>query len=264
MREAQRTTAGRKFSPRRRGQGIITLSIDIGGSGIKAALFNGDGSLVKNRVRIPTPQGAHPDVILKELGQLSQRLGAFDRLTVGFPGVVRDGVTRVAPNLAIEWKGYDFAKALQEKFGKPVKVMNDADMQGFGAISGRGVELILTLGTGVGSALFVEGRLVPNIEAGLDRLKAKALRKVGRKRWNKRLAKHIRQLESVFNYDQLYIGGGNAKYVDIQSLPGNVTICSNFNALIGGARIWRSYSLKADTTRVATHNQAATLPSLES
>ena len=216
----------------------ITFSIDIGGSGIKATLLNGDGTLAKKRLRIPTPEIAKPDIILKQLEQLSKQLGTFDRIAVGFPGVVRNGVTRVAPNLAIEWKGYDFAKALEEKFSKPVCVLNDADMHGFGAISGKGVELVLTLGTGVGTALFVNGTLVPNIEAGITRLDGRVLRKGGRKRWNKRLAKHVRKLEALFNYDRLLIGGGNAKHVDIQNLSGNVTICSNLSGLLGGARVW--------------------------
>jgi polyphosphate glucokinase len=210
----------------------ITLSIDIGGSGIKGALVDSHGNFLKKRVRIPTPKGANPDIVIKQLG-------VFDRLAVGFPGVVRNGVTRVAPNLSHEWKGHDFAKALAERFSKPVRVLNDADMQGFGAISGNGVEVVLTLGTGVGTALFAEGTLVPNIEAGEDSLSNRALAKVGIKRWNKRLVKHIRKLEALFNYDQLYIGGGNAKHVHIQNLPGNVTICSNLKALIGGARIWK-------------------------
>ena len=216
----------------------ITFSIDIGGSGIKATLLNGDGTLAKKRLRIPTPEIAKPDIILKQLEQLSKQLGIFDRIAVGFPGVVRNGVTRVAPNLAIEWKGYDFARALEEKFSKPVCVLNDADMHGFGAISGKGVELVLTLGTGVGTALFVNGTLVPNIEAGITRLDGRVLRKGGRKRWNKRLAKHVRKLEALFNYDRLLIGGGNAKHVDIQNLSGNVTICSNLSGLLGGARVW--------------------------
>jgi polyphosphate glucokinase len=218
--------------------GTITFSVDIGGSGIKAALLNGDGKFLKKRIRIPTPKGANPDEVMREFEQLSKRLGAFDRISVGFPGVVRTGITRVAPNLALEWKGYDLAKALEDKFSRPVRVLNDADMQGFGAISGKGIELVLTLGTGVGSALFVRGTLVPNVEAGDDRLNARAFKKIGIKRWNKRLMKLIRKLEGVFNYDRLYLGGGNAKHVHIQNLPGNVTICSNLKALLGGARVW--------------------------
>jgi polyphosphate glucokinase len=229
--------ASLSFSSRKR-KTPVTFSVDIGGSGIKATLLNGNGTLLKKRLRIPTPQGALPDIIIKELEQLRKQLGNFDRIAVGFPGVVRNGVTRVAPNLALEWKGYDFAKALEEKFSKPVRVLNDADMQGFGAISGKGVELVLTLGTGVGTALFVDGTLVPNIEAGITRLDGRALKKVGRKRWNKRLSKHIRKLEAIFNYDRLFIGGGNAKYVEIQNLSGNVTICSNLSGLLGGGQVW--------------------------
>jgi polyphosphate glucokinase len=112
-------------------------------------------------------------------------------------------------------------------------------MQGFGVISGKGVELVLTLGTGVGAALFVDGTLVPNVEAGEDNLNDRALKKVGIRCWNKRLVKHIRKLEALFNYDKLYIGGGNAKHVHIQNLPDNVTVCSNLKALIGGACMWK-------------------------
>ncbi len=219
--------------------GAITLSIDIGGSGIKAALVDNHGNFLKKRVRISTPKGANPDIVIKQLEHLGKQLGAFDRLAVGFPGVVRNGVTRVAPNLSHEWKGHDFAKALSDRFSKPVRVLNDADMQGYGAITGKGVEVVLTLGTGVGTALFVEGTLVPNIEAGEDSLNNRALKKLGIKRWNKRLMKHIRKLEALFNYDQLYIGGGNSKHVHIQNLPGNVIICPNLKALLGGARIWK-------------------------
>jgi polyphosphate glucokinase len=190
------------------------------------------------RLRVPTPKNAQPEMIIKELEQLGKQLGHFDRIAGGFPGVVRNGVTRVAPNLAREWKGFDLAKALSEKFSKPVRVMNDADMHGFGATSGKGVELVLTFGTGVGTALFADGRLVPNIEAGDHRLDSTSLKKVGKKRWNKRLVKHIRKMEALFNYDRLFIGGGNAKHVDIQNLSGNVTICSNLNGLLGGGRVW--------------------------
>jgi polyphosphate glucokinase len=216
----------------------ITFSVDIGGSGIKAALLNGNGDLMTRRLRVPTPNAAKPAMIIKELEQLGKQLGHFDRLAVGFPGVVRNGFTRVAPNLDTEWKGFDLATALSDKFSKPVRVMNDADMHGFGATRGKGVELVLTFGTGVGTALFADGRLVPNIEAGDDRLDSTSLKKIGKKRWNKRLVKYIRKMEAVFNYDHLFIGGGNAKHVDIQSLPGNVTICSNVNGLLGGARVW--------------------------
>jgi polyphosphate glucokinase len=120
-----------------------------------------------------------------------------------------------------------------------VRALNDADMQGFGAISGTGVELVLTLGTGVGSALFMNGMLVPNVEVGWDRLNNEALERIGKKKWNKRLLKAIEQLEALFHYDRLYLGGGNSQFVKVGKLPANVTIVSNLNGLVGGVMLWR-------------------------
>ena len=127
-------------------------------------------------------------------------------------------------------------------------MVNDADVQGFGAICGRGVELVLTLGTGVGSALFVDGRLVPNLELAHhpfrkgksyeDHLGKTALGSIGKKKWNQRVIRAIQQLEKLFNYDHLYVGGGNARKINVK-LPGNVKIVSNVAGLLGGIALWR-------------------------
>ncbi|MGH7230406.1 MAG: ROK family protein, partial [Nitrospiraceae bacterium] len=218
---------------------VRTLAIDIGASGIKALVLNELGEPVTERAREKTPEPGKPDMIMETVIALAKRQGKFDRVSVGFPGVVRNGVVKDAPNLAPEWKDFNVAKFLSAKFNKPVKVVNDADMQGFGAISGSGVEMVMTLGTGVGSSLFVDGRLVPNVEIGKDKLSDAALMKAGRKKWNKRVAKAALKLESIFNYDRLYIGGGNARLVDISILPANVTIVSNLNGLVGGMALWR-------------------------
>jgi polyphosphate glucokinase len=164
----------------------------------------------------------------------------YDRVSVGVPGVVRDGVVKNASNLGREWKDFNLRRALEEKLGRPVRVSNDADMQGFGAITGTGVELVLTLGTGVGSALFVNGLLLPNVEVGYEKLSNAALEEVGKKKWNKRLLKAITKLERLFNYDRLYLGGGNSRYVKVDKLPANVTVVSNLNGLVGGVELWRN------------------------
>lgn len=109
----------------------------------------------------------------------------------------------------------------------------------WGAISGKGVELVLTLGTGVGSSLFVDGRLVPNVEVGRNQLRQSELDRLGKKLWNNRLVKVINKLEGIFHYDRLYLGGGNAAEVDINRLPSNVTVVSNLNGLSGGIALWR-------------------------
>ena len=227
---------------------IRTLVVDIGGSGIKALVLDSAGRPLTARSRIDTPSRPTPAAVLKVIERLAATNGKFDRVSVGFPGVVRDGVTETAPNLHKRWYGFDFADELESKLGKPVRVANDADVQGFGAISGHGVELVVTLGTGFGSALFVDGKLVPNLEvphhpfAGgktYEGMLGNAARKrAGNRKWNRRLDKAIKTLDALFNYDHLYIGGGNAKKVTLK-LPQNVQIIPNAAGLLGGIALWR-------------------------
>lgn len=222
---------------------VRTLVVDIGGSGIKALIVNEIGEAMTERIRESTPRGGKPDDVIKVVTSLAKNVGRFERVSVGFPGIVRSGVVTGAVNLAPEWEHFHLSKALHAIFKKPVRAANDADVQGFGAISGTGVELVLTLGTGVGSSLFVDGRLVPNLEVGKNKLRRDELERIGKKRWNRRLAKVIAKLEKMFRYDRLYIGGGNAGMVDISGLGGNVTIVSNLNGLLGGINLWRDASI---------------------
>lgn len=225
-----------------------TLAIDIGGSGIKTLVLDESGQPQTERNRVETPQPANPDLVINAIVSLANQQGEFDRASAGFPGVVRAGVTETAVNLDPTWIGFDFAKALSDRLGKPVRVVNDADMQGMGAISGQGVELVITLGTGFGSALFLNGKLVSNLEMGHhefrneetyeQQLGRAALDRVGQKKWNRRLEKAIASLKNLFNYDRLYIGGGNTNKVTIE-LPPNVKIVPNVSGLLGGIVLWR-------------------------
>ncbi|MBD2196810.1 MULTISPECIES: ROK family protein [Calothrix] len=227
---------------------IRTLSVDIGGSGVKALVLDVTGQPVTERGRLETPQPAKPDTVINAIAVLAANQGEFHRVSVGFPGVVRHGVTETAVNLDRDWIGFDFQTALANKLNKPVRVINDADMQGLGAIAGKGVELVITLGTGFGSALFVDGKLVPNMEMGHhqfrkgetyeEQLGRAALEKIGDKKWNRRLEKAIASLEHLFNYDCLYIGGGEAVRVNLQ-LPLNVKLIPNITGLLGGIALWR-------------------------
>ena len=216
-----------------------TLVVDVGGSGIKAMLLNDLGKSVSERLRRESPSSGMPGAVMDIVVALATQLEPFDRVSVGFPGVVINGIAMDAPNLAKEWRGFNIAESLQARLKKPIRVANDADVQGFGAIAGTGVELVVTLGTGVGTSLFVDGRLAPNLEIGNDKLRNSALQKVGKKRWNKRLIKFINRLDEVFHFTKLYIGGGNSKEVDVGSLPANVTLISNLNGLVGGVALWR-------------------------
>lgn len=173
---------------------------------------------------------------------------AFDRVSVGFPGVVIDGVIKVAPNLDPSWVGVALARTLERMTKKPTRVINDAGVQGFGVIEGKGVEMVLTLGTGMGCGLFVDGRYVPNLELAHhpfrknktyeDWVGNRALKKLGKKRWNKHVRDVIRQIEPIWNYRRLYLGGGNAKKIEI-ALPKNVRVVENVAGLLGGIALWR-------------------------
>lgn len=225
-----------------------TLAIDIGGSGIKVLVLDDRGEPIDDRDRLETPHPATPEPIIAAILELAKGK-EYDRVSVGFPGVVRVGVTETAANLHPDWIGFDLGAILTEKLGKPVRVLNDADMQGLGAVCGEGIELVITLGTGVGSALFLHGSLVPNLELGHhpfrkgetyeEQLGRAALDEVGKKRWNNRLEKAIATLSHAFNYDYLYIGGGNTKKIEID-LPARVQIVPNISGLTGGIALWRN------------------------
>ena len=227
---------------------LHTLAIDIGGSGIKAMVLDEKGNSITERLRIDTPDPATPKAVMDVICTLAEKQGSFDRVSVGFPGVIEEGVTKSAANLNDEWLGFDFAEAIYQRLGKPVKIKNDAEIQGFGAISGSGVELVITLGTGFGSALFQDGKLMPNLELAHhnfrkgktyeEQLKKKQLKKKGKKKWNKRLKKAIASLESAFHYDRLYIGGGRAKKINFD-LPDNVQTIPNVAGILGGIALWK-------------------------
>src|SRR5579875_2654435 len=211
-------------------ENVVTLAVDIGGTGVKALLLDARGKPISQRLREDTPQPATPEAMLAVMDEIVNRLGKFDRASVGFPGVVKHGATLTAHNLDQNWVGFDLA------------------VQGFAAIRGKGVELVITLGTGFGSSLFTDGHLVPGLELAHhpwrkdktyeDFLGKNGFAKYGRKRWNKLVEKAIGQLEALFNFDHLYIGGGNATKINF-ALPKHVTRVPNEDGLLGGVALWR-------------------------
>ena len=227
---------------------IYTLAVDIGGSGIKAMVLDEAGNAITDRLRIDTPDPATPEAMMDVICTLADKQGAFDRVSVGFPGVVEKGVIKTAPNLDDRWLGYELEKQITQRLGKPARVKNDAEIQGYGAIAGEGVELVITLGTGFGSALFHDGKLMPNLELAHhnfrkgktyeEQLKKKQLKKKGKKKWNKRLKKAIASLEQAFHYDRLYIGGGRAKKINFD-LADNVETVPNVAGILGGIALWK-------------------------
>ncbi len=225
-----------------------TLCVDIGGSGIKSLVLDAVGEAVSGRAREPTPRPATPAAVLAIVERLAAAGPGFDRVSAGFPGVVRAGVTFTAHNLDPSWSGYRLGEMLEARLARPVRVLNDADIQGYAAIQGRGVELVLTLGTGFGSALFVDGTLVPNLELAHhpfrkgrsyeEMLGDAARRKAGRAKWSRRLLRALDQLERLFSYDVVYLGGGNASKAQI-AFGDRVRQVPNVAGLLGGIACWR-------------------------
>lgn len=237
------TTTRPEFSPTAR-----TLAIDIGGTGIKMIVLDAEAKPVNERARTLTPKPATAEAVLEVIKTMVAAQPAFDRVAVGFPGIVKRGITIDAPNLGNDfWANFPLHDRVAEITGKPVRVMNDADLQGYGVISGKGVELALTLGTGLGAGLYVDGRLVPNLELGHhpwkkektyeERLSDAEMKEIGKKHWSRRVFEMIEQLSPIFNYDTLYIGGGNAEHIK-GDLPSNVKLFSNVEGMAGGVRIW--------------------------
>jgi len=225
----------------------VTLSIDIGGSGIKAMLLDPRGKPISERDRMVTPKVPTPLAVLRVLEDFRKQLPAFDRVSVGFPGVVKNGVTFIAVNLHPRWANFPLQRTLEKRWRKPVRVANDAAVQGYGAVKGHGVELVVTLGTGMGSSLFTGGKLCPGLELGHHPWKKKTyedylgrhgLDRYGKKHWNRLLQEAIAQTCATFNWDHLYLGGGNTKKIDFK-LPPNVSIVSNEDGILGGVALWR-------------------------
>ncbi len=228
--------------------GPLTLAFDIGGSHLKAGLLSPAGVMLKGPSAVKTPHPTKPERSVDLLVGLAKELGAFDRVTIGFPGVVRDDYVMTAPNLGTDlWHGFKLAKVISERLGKPVRMLNDATVQGLGAISGQGLECVLTMGTGMGFALFDKGRLTPHLEMSQHPIKTDvtydhyvgdaALESIGHKHWNRRVQKIIKLLAVVVNYDMLYIGGGNARLLK-KPLPDKVKTVSNEDGITGGVKVW--------------------------
>ena len=238
--------AGTRDPPR--GRGPHTLAIDIGGTALKASVLDRDGRMIVERVRLPTPYPCPPKVLLGALAELIAPLPAFDRISIGFPGVVRDGRVVTAPHFRRKaWNGFPLEGAVAQRLERPARLLNDAEVQGLGIVAGKGLEVVLTLGTGVGSAVFAGGRLAPHLELAQHPLYNggtyneyvgnEALRRHGKKKWNRRVLKTIETVNSLLHYEVLYLGGGNARHLSAK-LPRNVKIASNDNGITGGIHLW--------------------------
>ena len=199
--------------------------------------------------KIVTPMPSTPKNLIEAIKTLIKDFPEYTNISVGFPGYVRDGIIKTAPNLSTDaWKDFNLSKNLTTELGKPAKVVNDADMQGLGVVDGKGFEMVLTLGTGFGTAFLMDGHLLPHLEIAHHPISSKkatydeyigekALEKEGKKKWNERMQKVFEVLKTVFNYDTLYIGGGNADKLTFK-LDANMKLVTNEDGIKGGARLW--------------------------
>ena len=225
----------------------FTFGVDIGGTFLKAAVLDSQSLVVAERIRKPTPKPATPDAVIEAIAALAGQFPSFDRVSVGFPGVVRGGIVVTAPNLGTpHWRGVHLVDAIAHRFGVPVRLLNDAAVQGLGVVEGHGLECVITLGTGVGCALFRKRRLLLHLEFGqLCRMQETydqfigqaALDAVGVQTWNERVRKSIETIKDLTNCDTLYIGGGNARKIAF-ALPLQARIVANAAGVTGGVRLW--------------------------
>jgi polyphosphate glucokinase len=227
-----------------------TLAIDIGGTHIKASVLDRAGKPIVDRIDAPTPHPAPPAATLELILTLASALPAFDRISAGFPGVIRRGRVITAPNLGTEaWHNFPLAAKLEKQLGRPARVLNDAEVQGLAVIAGSGLECVLTFGTGMGSAIYRDGLLMPHLELGQhpvwknktydEYVRAPALKKLGATKWNRRVSRVIALVRTLLNFDHLYLGGGNAANIALD-LPRDVTIVSNLAGITGGVRLWEA------------------------
>jgi len=228
--------------------GLLTLAIDVGGTGLKASILDAAGRMSVRRVRVATPDLCTPDILIEALAKLVALLPPYDRISIGFPGVVRGGLVVTAPHFGDKvWRNYPLQDALARRLGKPARLLNDAEVQGLGTVEGNGLEVVLTLGTGVGSAIFSNGGLTPHLELAHhpihqgstynDYIGEAARTRLSAKKWNRRVLKSIGIVKSLINYDVLYLGGGNAAKL-VVALPEGVRLSSNDAGLTGGIRLW--------------------------
>ncbi|WP_022867529.1 ROK family protein [Schaalia vaccimaxillae] len=243
----------------------MTLAVDCGGGGIKASVVDSRGTMVAPPKRTPTPYPLPPELLVSTVVDLAQELPQATRVTMGMPGMIRHGVviatphyitkdgprSRILADLVPQWANFDMGRAIETALGLPAKVLNDAEVAGAGVITGTGLEMIITLGTGLGNAVFDGGVLSPHTEIsqgfvrwGLtydDYIGEHERLRLGDFHWSRRVRRVVDSLRPMYMWDRLYLGGGNSKRITAtqRSLLGDeVVIVPNDAGIIGGVRAW--------------------------
>lgn len=243
----------------------MTLAVDCGGTGLKASVLDAAGTMHAKPLRVPTPYPMPTARFLDAIAELGAQLPPFQRATVGMPGMIRHGVVIETPHyvtesgprskrlehLVEEWAGFDAAAAVAGRLGVPTRVLNDAEVHGAGVVTGVGLELVLTLGTGLGCALFDGGVLAPHLELSQAPVRwgltydtyigDRERKRLGPAFWSRRVRRVVDALRPVFVWDRLYIGGGNSRVITpevLATLGDDVVIVPNTAGIVGGVRVW--------------------------
>ncbi|MCL3777016.1 MULTISPECIES: ROK family protein [unclassified Actinomyces] len=242
-----------------------TLSVDCGGGGIKASVLSPEGAMTSRAVRTPTPYPLPPMTLVDTIAELAAQLPQADRVTVGMPGMIRHGVvvatphyitrdgprSRVLPELVELWRRFDMGAALTRRLERPVLVLNDAEVAAAGVVTGHGHEMIVTLGTGLGNAVFDNGVLAPHVEVsqgpirwGLtydDYIGEHERLRLGDAHWSRRVRRVVDALRPMYLWDRLYLGGGNSRRIlasQLAAMGDDVVVVPNEAGMTGGARCW--------------------------
>ena len=200
--------------------------------------------MATEKLREDTPSRFTPRELMTLIERLAGQMPGYDRVSVGIPGIVhRDVVYSLPASKSRAFKRFELGAQLTRRLGKRVRVTNDAAMHGLAAIRGDGVEMVITLGTGLGTALFIDGVLsahyqtLPEQDEPFSAYGDAARKKVGRKRWEQRVRDLFDQLRGITNYDRLYVGGGNAERLK-REMPARVKRIDSAAGILGGHRLW--------------------------
>lgn len=222
-----------------------TLAAELAGTAMTAAVLDVEGVPLADPHRIALRRALEPEAFIDLLLAASEQQPGFDRVSVGFPGVVIDNVI-TSSQLEGSWSSCPLGRMIEVRTERMTRVVSNTDLRGYGVIRGEGVELVLTLGRGLGSALFIDGKLIPNLQLGLQTYKKKssysdhvgevALAGVGAKRWTKRVWHLVDLIRPVFNPSRIYITGEKARRLKGDAPP-DVKVLKRTD-LTGGVRIW--------------------------
>jgi len=243
----------------------ITLAVDCGGTGIKASVFDKNGKVLIDFPYLKTPYPLSPNLLTDIIKNFVFADSRVNRVTVGLPGMIRNGKivfsphyinkrgprTALDPHLKKAWHGFDLQSSLEKKLKLPILVLNDAEVHAAAVVTGVGLETVLTFGTGLGCAMFNDGKIAPHLELSHATIRyGKTIdawigeisrRRMGNQLWSRRVKALIEELYPMILWDKLYIGGGNAQRISrtaLKSFDYKVKIIPNSAGVAGGVKAW--------------------------